>query len=489
LWSGPYGRAGSGADTDLLLQQTHREHLMSGAATLARVIGNFFAALGSAWWNLWFRPSSTKPLEICRIGVGALLLVQYTFVTPDILEYFGDSGWMTREALFNHYYNTDTMVHPDYVQSIFFYFKAPWQWIAFHILFLFCCLAFMLGWRTSWVKWVVLVGKISYGYRNPAPTYGADSILCILIFLMCFAPIGRALSLDRVREVRAAKRDNLMATVPEYKSAMAGAVLLLIQFQMAVLFFYSATMKLQYPHWWSGDAIWLVATLPDYYNHTLLTFLANHYWLSAAGTYGTLLIEVAYPFLIWQRATRPDLLCAAIFLHLMFAIFMQLVFFAFSMIVGHLSFVRPEWLRSLGAWWKQKIGAMEMIYDGHCGFCVRSMAWFLAFDGLQQISIRDFRTNPSPVVSDAQLEKALYLVLPDGRALPGFEAYRYVVLRVPGLWWLVPFFYTPVLSRMFGRPIYNWIASHRGWLSGFRWGVPRSSKPVAADVSHGQSPS
>jgi len=31
-------------------------------------------------------------------------------------------------------------------------------------------------------------------------------------------------------------------------------------------------------------------------------------------------------------------------------------------------------------------------------------------------------------VSDAQMEKALYLVLPDGRALPGFEAYRHVVL-------------------------------------------------------------
>jgi len=39
------------------------------------------------------------------------------------------------------------------------------------------------------------------------------------------------------------------------------------------------------------------------------------------------------------------------------------------------------------------------------------------------------------------------------------------VLRVPGLWWLVPFFYVPVLSRLFGRPIYNWIAANRSWLS------------------------
>jgi predicted DCC family thiol-disulfide oxidoreductase YuxK len=111
------------------------------------------------------------------------------------------------------------------------------------------------------------------------------------------------------------------------------------------------------------------------------------------------------------------------------------------------------------------MGEMEMIYDGKCGFCVRSMGWLLAFDGLQQIKTRDFRTNPSPVVSDAQMEKALYLVLPDGRALPGFEAYRYVVLRVPGLWWLVPFFYIPVLSRLIGHPIYNRIAANRSWLS------------------------
>jgi predicted DCC family thiol-disulfide oxidoreductase YuxK len=119
----------------------------------------------------------------------------------------------------------------------------------------------------------------------------------------------------------------------------------------------------------------------------------------------------------------------------------------------------------LGEAWKRWIGDMEMIYDGKCGFCFRSMVWFLSFDGLQQIRVRDFRTDPSPVVSDAQLEQALYLVLPDGRALPGFEAYRYVVPRVPGLWWQIPFFYVPVLSRLIGHPIYNWIAGNRAWLS------------------------
>jgi predicted DCC family thiol-disulfide oxidoreductase YuxK len=97
---------------------------------------------------------------------------------------------------------------------------------------------------------------------------------------------------------------------------------------------------------------------------------------------------------------------------------MGMPYFSFVMIMGHMSFVRPEWLFELGQWWKRKIGAMEMIYDGRCGFCVRAMAWFRAF--------------------------------------------------VPGLRWQIPFFYIPVLSRLVGHPIYNWVASNRSWLSAFR---------------------
>jgi predicted DCC family thiol-disulfide oxidoreductase YuxK len=71
------------------------------------------------------------------------------------------------------------------------------------------------------------------------------------------------------------------------------------------------------------------------------------------------------------------------------------------------------------------------------------------------------------------MEKALYLVLPSGRALPGFEAYRYVVLRVPGMWWMVPLFYIPVLSRLIGRPLYDWVAANRSRLSSMMKSMPK----------------
>jgi predicted DCC family thiol-disulfide oxidoreductase YuxK len=241
-----------------------------------------------------------------------------------------------------------------------------------------------------------------------------------------------------------------------------------MQIQMVVLFFYSSISKMAGDDWRSGEAVWTVFTTDEHYSPFILSVLATHYWLVNLATYGTVFIEIAYCFLIWQRPTRPYLLAAALLLHAQFAILMGLFYFSFVMMMGHMSFVRPAWLTRLGAWWKRKVGDMEMIYDGRCGFCVRSMAWFLAFDGLAQVRVRDFRTNPSPVVVDAQLEKALYLVLPTGQALPGFEAYRYVVLRVPGLWWQVPLFYLPVLSRLVGRPLYDWIAANRGRLSSLR---------------------
>jgi predicted DCC family thiol-disulfide oxidoreductase YuxK len=425
---------------------------------------DFFVDLGRAWSQFWFQSSPTSPLEIARIGIGAALLVNYGAASAYLFDFWGEGGFVPRALVLDDRTN-------DWIQSVFFYFTAPWQWIAFHVLFLICCAALMLGWRTSWVKWIVLIGHVSYAYRNPIIAYGVDKILACLLLILCVAPIGRAISLDRVRAVRAAKRKNLAAAPPPYASPWTGACIRLMQIQMAAVFFYSAVGKLRGDDWWDGDAIWVVFTTGDHYNRLVLDLLASHYWLVNVGTYGTILIEIAFPFLIWQRRTRPYFLVLALLLHLQFAVLMGLFYFSFAMAMGHMSFVRPEWLARLGAAWKRRIGDMEMIYDGRCGFCVRSMAWFLAFDGLGQIRVRDFRTDPSPVVSDAQLEKALYLVLPDGRALPGFEAYRYAVLRVPGLWWQVPFFYVPVLSRAFGHPIYNWVAANRSRLSSLRMGL------------------
>jgi hypothetical protein len=426
---------------------------MARLTALARFGRNMAATVGDAWFRFWFQSRSTAPLELARIGIGAALLLHYAMATPYLFEVWGDGGWMPRSVAL------ESLEDP-WRQSIFFYFAAPWQWLAFHALFLLCCAAFTVGWRTTWVKWIVLAGHISYDYRNTTVTYGVDIILACLLVILCVAPIGRAMSLDRARAVRAARRDNLQSVPPPFSSPWAGACTRLMQIQMAVLFLYSALGK-RGEDWWSGDAVWSVFTTNEFYNSVVVDLLAHHYWLVNIATHTTILIEVAYPFLIWQRRTRPYALAAAVALHVLFATLMGLIYFSFVMIMGHMSFVRPQWLHRLGAWWKRQIGEMEMIYDGRSSHGARSAAWLLSFDGLQQIAVRDVRVAPPPAGTDGQPAKAPWLVLPDGPTLSGFAAYRHIVLRVPGLWWLVPLFHVPLVSRLLVRPIYDWIAASR----------------------------
>jgi HTTM domain len=324
---------------------------MQGIVKLAALGRGMLAGLGRAWSQFWFEESPTSPLELTRIGVGAALLVNYALATPFLFDFWGEEGFVPRQVVLGE--TTDP-----WIQSALFYFNAPWQWTAFHFFFLLCCAAFMAGWRTSLVKWLVLIGHISYAYREPVIIYGVDALLASLLFILCVAPSGCALSLDRVRAVRAAKRADPKAVPPPYRSAWAGACIRLMQIQMAVIFFYSGIAKLKGEDWWDGEAIWLVFITGEHYSRAVLDVLASHYWLVNVGTYGTILIELAFPFLIWQRATRPYLLGAAIMLHVMFAVLMGLYYFSFVMVMGHMSFVRPEWLARVGEAWKRGIGTM-----------------------------------------------------------------------------------------------------------------------------------
>ena len=75
-----------------------------------------------------FKSSPTSPLELARIGIGAALLLHYALATPYLFDLWGDAGWMPRDVVLK--------IRDPWMQSVFFYFSAPWQWVAFHALFL-----------------------------------------------------------------------------------------------------------------------------------------------------------------------------------------------------------------------------------------------------------------------------------------------------------------------------------------------------------------
>ena len=306
------------------------------------------SSLKHTWDQIWFQDRPTTQLELIRIGISFAMLCHYGLASAYIFEIWGNQGWFPPELI------AGLPTGGSFFKPLLYYITQPWQLIAIHIVFLFSCAALMVGWRTSWVKWLALIGHLSYAQRSPEVTYGVDAILSSLLLLLCLAPIGRAISLDRARAVRQARQTDPNAHLPVFTSRWGFACRRLMQLQMAVLFFYSGIHKTAEPEWWHGDAIWHVFALREYYSATLLDLFAAHFWLVNIATYGTIIIEVAYPFLIWQRGTRRWLLAGAVFLHLLFFFFLGLYYFSWVMMMGHVSFVRTEWLDKLAAWWKTR---------------------------------------------------------------------------------------------------------------------------------------
>ena len=54
----------------------------------------------------------------------------------------------------------------------------------------------------------------------------------------------------------------------------------------------------------------------------------------------------------------------------------------------------------------------------------------------------------------------MILLEPNGRLSGGFEAFARMCLRLPLLWWLVPFVHLPGAGWV-GSRVYRWVATHR----------------------------
>jgi hypothetical protein len=257
-------------------------------------------------------------LELLRIGLGLALLASFVPLTPHLAELYGDRGWVSREA-----FSTLSLQAGWY--SVFAWSRDPAALALLHAAFLTAAAAFTAGWAVRQIKWPLWILYVSYLNRNPAMVYGVDLLIANLLLLVCIAPCGRRLS---IRPSGGGWPSGARAVV----------CLSLIRWQMAIVFFFTALQKLRGELWWSGEAVWVAINNAEFAHAPVAGWLAQHVWLAAGITHGALLVELAYPFLIWGALTRRWMLGAAIVFHLGTAALFGLYLFAWVAMVGHLSF-------------------------------------------------------------------------------------------------------------------------------------------------------
>ena len=107
---------------------------------------------------------------------------------------------------------------------------------------------------------------------------------------------------------------------------------------------------------------------------------------------------------------------------------------------------------------------INIIYDGDCGFCQRSLRFIKAFDLRQAFRLYDSRQPDTfdrfPVLQGADVDEAMYTVVSGEPLYRGFFAFRRLIWSNPLTRALIPVFYFPG-ARFLGPRVYDWVARNR----------------------------
>lgn len=109
---------------------------------------------------------------------------------------------------------------------------------------------------------------------------------------------------------------------------------------------------------------------------------------------------------------------------------------------------------------------LHVIYDGQCGFCIRSLRICKALDLRHALRFHDASQRAQigaqfPELAQADFENAMFTVADDRRVDRGFFAFRQIALAAPLMWPVLPLLYLPG-SGWIGPKIYAWVARNRG---------------------------
>jgi hypothetical protein len=222
---------------------------------------------------------------------------------------------------------------------------------------------FMLGWRTRAVSVLFAVVVASFHARAIFMTDGGDNLILLMAVYLVFTACGRRWSLDarraRLRSA-AGPEEGLPLTVGgrlrrQLRDARLSLVTVLhncgmfvIAAQVCFLYGSAGLYKAQGDTWGNGTALHYALNLDLFQPWPALSRMADdHMILIAAACYLTVLLQVAFPFVVFGRLKYP-VLVMLLTMHVGIAVLMGLPLFSAAMIVADAVFLPDGFYRALG---------------------------------------------------------------------------------------------------------------------------------------------
>jgi len=197
-----------------------------------------------------------------------------------------------------------------------------------------CCLLVGLACRLSAIlAWLFhLCAAKSGGFVS----YGVDNFMTIGLFYLMLSPLPDRYSLDwRLRELR--PKD------PQF----LGFWRRVLQLHLCAIYFFSGLTKCLGSGWWNGSSVWRALIRPPFNVIDPEILVRWKYLFPVAGIF-ICLLEITYPFFIWNDKTRKIWLICICGMHLGIGLMMGMYLFALIMIILNVAAFGPGLIRAEG---------------------------------------------------------------------------------------------------------------------------------------------
>ncbi|RRR68537.1 HTTM domain-containing protein, partial [Streptomyces sp. RP5T] len=338
-----------------------------------------------------------------RIGFSATWLLFLLREFPHRQELYGPDGpWNWNLA--------DQLVSLNGAFSALMWSDGQFWFGTVYVLAVLSSLLLLLGWHTRAMSVLFMVGVLSLQNRSIFMGDGGDNVLHLMCIYLVFTRCGQVWSLDerrarRTREARARGEHVVGRAGPALWAALGlvlvsaafldklngdwfvpallwtlwlaqalwwaagrfarsgqsrimldvvanivhNGALLVIMAEACLIYATAGWYKIQGSRWQDGTAVYYPLHLESFSPWPALADL-----LSANGvmvmlvTYGTVAVQVAFPFTLFNRRVKNVLLAAMITEHAVIAVVLGLPFFSLAMIAADSVFLPTSFLRRLG---------------------------------------------------------------------------------------------------------------------------------------------
>ncbi|MGW7292721.1 HTTM domain-containing protein [Streptomyces xiamenensis] len=355
----------------------------------------FDASLGRGIGHITRRALGPYQTAIVRIGFAATWLIFLLREWPHRSELYGpDSPWgwdMAQRLLADNGAFTVLMWSDSTLWFEFVYHAA-----------IAASIGMLLGWRTRLMSVLFMLGVLSLQNRSIFMGDGGDNVIHLMAMYLVLTRCAQVWSLDARRRAQPGRTDRadivvwsvsgaaLLAslvsgnlTSPVWSLFLTGlwlvyagwwlleryapageprtvadilgnlihnATLLVIMFQVCLIYATAGWYKIQGSRWQDGTAVYYPMQLDYFTPWPMLTdLLSNSGLVVMALSYGTVFVQIAFLFALLNRRAKNVLLFLMIGEHIGIAVLMGLPFFSLAMIAMDAVFLPTAFLLWLGS--------------------------------------------------------------------------------------------------------------------------------------------